>query len=106
MKHQLPLLTMLLLSCLFINGQFNQNIRIQNYLKEKGNSTEIVGFFVKGNKQSIIELSEKHNGKYHSSVKGWHYVKIPANELNTFSASKAITNLTFAGPALENEGEQ
>lgn len=105
MKHQLPLLTMLLLSCLFINGQFNQNIRIQNYLKEKGNSTEIVGFFVKGNKQSIIELSEKHNGKYHSSVKGWHYVKIPANELNTFSASKAIKNLhisLFKG-ALHND---
>ena len=55
-----------------IKGQFNQNFRIQNYLLQKGSSEEIVGFFVKGNKQQIKELCNTHNGNYHSSVKGWH----------------------------------
>ena len=53
----------------------------------------MLGFFVKGEKQKIINLCNEHNGKYHSSVKGWHYVKVPANELNEFSLSKYLENL-------------
>ena len=92
MKYKLPTTIVLIFNMLFIHGQFNQNIRLQNYLAEKENSTEILGFFVKGDKQSIIKLCTEHYGKYHSSVKGWHYVKIPSNELNDFSSSKILKN--------------
>ena len=92
MKYKLSSTLILIFNILFLQAQFNQNIRIQNYLAENGNSTEILGFFVKGDKQSITDLCAKHNGKYHSSVKGWHYVKIPSNELNNFSSSKLLNN--------------
>ena len=93
MKHRIIFTLVLILDILIANGQFNQNIRIQKHLSENGNSSEILGFFVKGEKQSIINLCTKHNGKYHSSVKGWHYVKVPANDLNEFSLSKHLENL-------------
>ena len=86
-----------LFCCLIVlNGQFNKNIRLQNYLKEKGNSQEIIGFFVKGSKQQIKTLCKSHNGNYHSSIKGWHYVKIPSNQLDSFTSSKLITNLNIS----------
>ena len=83
----------LFLSLTFIVGQLDKNYRLQNYLNEKGNTEEIIGFFVKGNKQKIRALCNSHNGKYHSSVKGWHYVKIPSNQLELFSSNKLISNL-------------
>ena len=83
----------LFLSLTFIVGQLDKNFRLQNYLNEKGNTEEIIGFFVKGNKQKIRALCNSHNGKYHSSVKGWHYVKIPSNQLEQFSSNKLISNL-------------
>ena len=50
MKHRIILALVLILNILIANGQFNQNIRIQSYLLENGNSSEILGFFVKGEK--------------------------------------------------------
>ncbi|MDG2370653.1 MAG: hypothetical protein P8M12_08410, partial [Flavobacteriales bacterium] len=92
MKYKIHLTLILILNILIANGQFSQNIRIQNYLSENGNSSEILGFFVQGEKQNIITLCNDHHGKYHSSVKGWHYVKVPANELYEFSLSKHLEN--------------
>ena len=65
-------------------NDYHGNFRIQEYLAEHGKSTDLIGFFVKGNKEQIINLCFKHNGKYRGSVKGWHYVKTPTNEFTGF----------------------
>ena len=92
------LLFILILGC-GITGlsqkKFEGNFYLQKYLLENANSSEKVGLFVKGNLSEIKNSTKQQNGIYRGSVKGWHYVRIPSNELQEFVENKNILNVNF-----------
>ncbi len=92
------LLFILILGC-GITGlsqnKFEGNFYLQKYLLENSTSSEKVGLFVKGNISEVQNITKQHNGIYRGSVKGWHYVRIPSNELQEFIENKNILNVNF-----------
>ena len=88
---------LLVLCLLLVNGitqskfpieKFGFNSELQN-LELKTN----VGFFVKGNKYNVQSLCETYTGKYISSIKGWHYIRLsPSNiiELSLAASQPAV----------------
>ena len=92
------LLFILILGC-GITGlsqkKFEGNFYLQKYLLENSNSSEKVGLFVKGNLSEIKNITKQHNGIYRGSVKGWHYVRIPSNELQEFVENQEYFKCQF-----------
>ena len=76
-------------------NKFEGNFYLQKYLLENANSSEKVGLFVKGDLSEIKNITKQQNGIYRGSVKGWHYVRIPSNELQEFVENKNILNVNF-----------
>lgn len=58
---------------------------------KKIESEEIIGIMIKGDLSSIENSLSAFKGKYKSSVKGWHYISIPAGNLKDF----ALKNPSF-----------
>ena len=50
-----------------------------------------VGFFVKGKRNDVQSLCESYRGKYISSIKGWHYIRISPSNIIDFTNEKQIT---------------
>ena len=92
------LLFILILGC-GITGlsqnKFEGNFYLQKYLLDNSNSTEKVGLFVKGDLSEIKNITKQRGGIYRGSVKGWHYVRIPSNELQEFVENQNILNVNF-----------
>jgi Subtilisin-like serine proteases len=89
------IISLLVLCLLLFNGttqskfpveKFGFNSELQN-LESKTN----VGFFVKGNKYNVQSLCETYNGKYISSIKGWHYIRLSPSNIIDFTNQKDIT---------------
>lgn len=76
-------------------NKFEGNFYLQKYLLKNSTSSEKVGLFVKGDLSEIKNITKQHNGIYRGSVKGWNYVRIPANELQEFVENQNILNVNF-----------
>ena len=76
-------------------NKFEGNFYLQKYLLDNSNSTEKVGLFVKGDLSEIKNITRQRSGIYRGSVKGWHYVRIPSNELQEFVENQNILNVNF-----------
>lgn len=74
---------------------YEGNFYLKNYLLGNSTSTEKVGLFVKGNLPEIKTLVRNSNGIYRGSVKGWHYVRIPSNELQNFVENDNLSQVNF-----------
>ena len=79
----------------FSQNKFEGNFYLQKYLLENSNSSEKVGLFVKGDLSEIKNITKQRSGIYRGSVKGWHYVRIPSNELQEFVENQNILNVNF-----------
>ncbi|MDG2343646.1 MAG: S8 family peptidase [Flavobacteriales bacterium] len=89
------IISLLILCLLLFNGitqskfpveKFGFNSELQN-LESKTN----VGFFVKGNKYNVQSLCETYSGKYISTIKGWHYIRLSPSNIIDFTNEKDIT---------------
>tara|TARA_B100001758_G_scaffold246966_1_gene263377 strand:+ start:209 stop:3967 length:3759 start_codon:yes stop_codon:yes gene_type:complete len=87
--------SLLILCLILFNGitqskfpveKFGFNSELQN-LELKTN----VGFFVKGNKYNVQSLCETYSGKYISTIKGWHYIRLSPSNIINFTNEKDIT---------------
>ena len=87
--------SILILALILINGFTQNNFPIEKFgfnseLKKIQTKTN-VGFFVKGNKNNIQNLCESYSGKYISSIKGWHYIRLSPTNITDFTNEEQIT---------------
>lgn len=71
------------------------NFYLQQYLEQHGDSEEPVGLFIKGDKKSINSFVSQNDGIYRGSIKGWHYIRIPSNQIENLILSKTAKEVNF-----------
>ncbi|MBM77362.1 MAG: hypothetical protein CL846_02665 [Crocinitomicaceae bacterium] len=89
------IISILVFSLIILNGFAQSKFPIEKFgfnsnFKNLYSKTN-VGFFVKGNKNNVQSLCESYSGKYISSIKGWHYIRISPHNIVDFTNEKHIT---------------
>lgn len=64
---------------------------------EKGeiDAKEPIGIMVKGDISKIETFLLSHEGSYRSSVKGWHYIQVPAEHLSNLSEKEFVIQFNY-----------
>jgi len=90
------LLFTLFISFLLLNVSAQKgNFHIQHYIKTQANASESIGLFVKGSQSDAKSFVEQHQGIYRGSIKGWQYIRIPGNKLETLVNDKRFVTVNF-----------